>query len=452
MPNGNPLVGEVWETTDPTGRAVRGVLSDITRDIITLVSFTGNRFRLPPPRLTSSWQFSQAPPPTGLRCTRRGCGHPGILTFQRGALTEWVCPRHLPVGVHATLTTESLGTPRAQPGPPPQVGAAVHCLGCGSLDPVEDIRVRLPPLTSLWICHRCGARWCLIFEREAGGDPQAIFDTLNDLRVSLSVENYHIEEITTFPRIWRIFDEVVIREAGTHGRDDLLVYAGLPIRNNPTFTGNHPLHTVLRLALGGGPELRPLRAIQPAPVRVTPQNQVDRVDRPLVQTIPSTVTLPIDAALVSPMDTNNLLADMLPTPFVSVGTRWADRKSGSIVEVSRMGKSSEGEPVVHFRHISDDVEASTILLLVDFEEHFKSIYPETSAREEAVVEVLKDEEWEHIESGETVTIDSVDTKRNLVVVQSSKTRRRSVRMAEFVDGKWRRIVRRTAFARILEDD
>jgi hypothetical protein len=100
------------------------------------------------------------------------------------------------------------------------------------------------------------------------------------------------------------------------------------------------------------------------------------------------------------------------------------------------------------------MEVNLVLLLRDFESMFRPFTHETPrSTVERVAEVLKDEEWEHIESLAVVRIDTVDTKRNLVVVLD-KEKRRSVNMIDFVNGKWRKIIRRTAYARLLdlEDD
>jgi hypothetical protein len=491
MPNGNPLAGEVWETTDPTGRVVRGVVADITSTIVTLVSFTGNRFRLPPRGLTSSWRFSQAPPPTALRCSRRGCMHAGILRFARGSNVEWVCPRHLPVGIQASLTTESIGSPRppapVTPSPAIQINPPIEdprCLGCNNTDPVEDTRVALPPDVSLWICTRCSERWCLIGQPStvvsSYDSHTAILDTLNAVRVALSVENYHIQEISTSGTYYGLFEAEVARQvsevSGDRPRVDspgMVVYAGLPIRNSFTFRADNPMLTLMRLQLGGGPELRPGRPL--------PRDMEERLSQlqqavPGLPTPPGVFTEPVavrpantvsmyasgretfSMALtrVSPADPTELLAEMHSTPFVSKGTRWSNRSNGEIVEVTELGRSTDrGDTVVHFKRISDDLEAGVVLMQLDFVTLYKPMdEPAAMAklREESIVEVLKDEEWEHIDSGETGVIDAVDTKRNLVVIIGKDTKRRTVRMIEFVNNKWRKIVRKTAYARLLEDD
>jgi len=466
MPNGNPLVGEVWETTDPTGRTIRGIVADVVPNVLTLVSFTGNRFRIAPTGMTNSWRYVQAPPPTALRCSRRGCGQPGILRFVRGQQIDWVCPRHLPVGVHATLTHESLGPvrpneTRSAPPPPGVVDAEftevvpMRCSQCHNPDPVEDHRIDLLPNCSLWICHRCNARWCVLFGLEAftnnEASEQRLRNIVDDLRVALALENYSVEQITTTPRILGIFERFA--EAGIPGCS----VAGINIRWSPEFGVVNQPNTVFRMELRGGPEHRaaPRSALPRLALFGEPRPRLDEMGASLA---PSDVSMStsslVPIAQESQAAEHELLDNMAPIPFVSTGTRWVNRGTGEIVEVVRLGSSTDGnEPVVHFKRVSDSLEANMVLLQRDFDSMFRSFastQPNNRAHE-PVVEILKDEEWEHVESGEVVKIDTVDTKRNLVTV-IAKERRRSVPMADFVNAKWRKIVRKTAFARIMEDE
>ncbi len=276
---------------------------------------------------------------------------------------------------------------------------------------------------------------------------QAMLDTLNDVRVRLAVENYSIQDITTSGPVYRIFESATRGELP--GRTS---YAGIPIAGSMTFTSDHPANTVMRLRLGGGPEHR-------APPRIERQ-QAMMANFGLVyggaerQAEIQRTNVPMPSAEATAADTTGFLEEMAPTPFVSKGTRWVNRSTGDIVEVDHLGRSTEGgEPVVHFKRVSDSLEVNTVLLQRDFETMFRPFTQEGNFKRstESVVEVLKDEEWEHVESGEAVKIDSVDTKRNLVIVVA-KDKRKSVPMLDFVNAKWRKIVRKTAFARILEDD
>ena len=482
MPNGNPLVGEVWETSDPTGRNIRGIVADVTDTIITLVSFTGNRFRLSPARLLSSWHFYLSPPNTALHCTRRGCRSAGILRYLRGSSPEWVCPRHLPVGVQASLTTESIGAPGFQPPPPPAEtlanltpeGVSVRCLGCGNTDPVEDSRVQLLEHAALWICGRCNERWCFISANPAyirTNADVAMLDVLVEARVQLAVENYRIEEITSAPSVFHVFERLT-REAGP-GPDPTqprpVSYAGVPIRNGLDFYSQNPIGTLLRVQLAGGPEHRPPPRLERQQAMNVNFGLMYGGEAP-VPAPPPPVPVPYPVGNfeigsqrpyqdgraegtvgVNRTDAGGLLDSMAPAPpYISQGTRWVNRSSGEVVEVDHLGTSTDSnEPVVHFKRVSDDMEVNLVLFQRDFSAMFRPYTQETPRIEERVVEVLKDEEWEHVESHAVVKVDSVDTKRNLVVVLD-KDKRRSVPMLDFVNAKWRKIVRRTSYDRLLE--
>ena len=483
MPNGNVLLGEVWETNSPEGRTIRGIIADVSTTILTLVSFTGNRFRISPDRFAGTWRFVQAPPATALRCSRRGCTYAGILRFTRGSTAEWVCPRHLPVGVQAVLTTESIGQPAptptpTPPGPAPDVEvASIHCLNCSNPDPVEDHRASLPAAASLWTCTRCNERWCIISSSPDWGSAweQAMFDTLQQVRVTLAIENYVIQEMTTTMATFRSFE----REARVEFASQDVAYAGIRVGWSATFAMEHPANTLLRIRLRGGPHHRTELLPRGTALRaVVDGNVIGVVDR-----FEATTETPRDVAMITPYtpgrtnlgpisfertfppssesEAAGFLNSMAPTPFVSKGSRWVNNSNGDIVEVAYLGRSTDGsEPVVHFKRISDTLESNQMMLLRDFETMHRVFAHDTTKRREreTVVEVLKDEEWEHVESGEVVRIDSVDTKRNLVIVMGGATtptvsaKRRSVSMLDFVNAKWRRIVRKTAFARLMEDD
>jgi hypothetical protein len=332
----------------------------------------------------------------------------------------------------------------------------ITCLNCRSPDPVEDHRVTLPGRVSLWMCPRCSERWCVIYQLGLELPPeQQLFDDVNELRVRLSVENYTIRQIVVGPHIFRWFE----LNHGSRPNDapgaPVVWFGGINVHQSSTFSTDHPQGTLLCVYLRGGPDFA-------APPRRTAQVTLARdpdAPTPGVASIgpislTGTTVLP-DLADAMAIPRCNDIGD--PVPFVSQGTRFVNRGTGDVVEVARIGTTTDGaESVVHFRRISDEMrEPSSMLLLRDFELMFRP-YAETAPRgvrrEEHVVDVLKDEEWEHIESHDIVRIDSVDTKRSLVIVVVSKEKRKSIPMRDFVEAKYRKIVRKTAYARLMEDD
>lgn len=494
MPAGQPQVGEVWEMLDGTGRSVRGVVSDISPTILTLVSFTGNRFRTTPSRLDITWRFSQPPPPTALRCNRRGCGQPGIMRFQRGMSPEWVCPRHLPVGVQATLTTESLGVPQT-PQAPEQVLS--RCPGCTlEVEPIEDARCSTDIIT-FWQCPACNARWgawSLTPEWGARDERTASFirevltaysEHLRALHVTISqidalpgviemlLRSPHLEETlpSTIPQMYSFlgfnlrpnFDlpdttPIIIRVTGAP-----IVRAVAPTVNERGWRllPQAPRPTIEQTAAQLAHALRMDRELRPDRDRPLRPGEIAIVgDTEYVGRFPIRREIQIEP-LVEPFapaspDETALMTAMAPTPYAAVGQRWVNRSTGDLVEVTRVRLTDDrSTQAVHFRRVADGIESSHALVLEDFLRECRPYVAKSSAPVQVpVAQVIKDEEWEHIDSGEVVTIDTVDTRRDLVIVQQKEGKRRSVPLYEFANAKWRKIVRRTSFDRLLdlEDD
>jgi hypothetical protein len=302
---------------------------------------------------------------------------------------------------------------------------------------------------------------------------------MNEVRVRLLGEYFTVENIETSTTLYRALWARQLVSGDGVSVDERAVYSGIPISGQGNFAQNNPPGTIFRLRLRGGPEHRPPPAPRfsvtarqaeeslaslTLPANPVQGQQVSLRDIPSPgnltiqaqgQTVIQGWTFPANAPFgsqqVSDADTNGLLSEMAP-PYVSKGTRWVNRSTGDIVEVDHLGRSTDGgDPIVHFKRISDTHESNSVVLQRDFENMFRPFAQETPKIAERVVEVLKDEEWEHGESGEVVRIDQVDTKRNLVIVMASD-KRRSVPMLDFVQAKWRKIVRKTAYARLLEDD
>ena len=121
MPTGNPQVGETWTTRDPaSNRVVQGIIAEVVPNVITLVSFTGNRIRFPPERF--NWTYAAPAPLTSQRCQATGCTSSAVFVIPRqfGPGRTYVCPRHTITGVASTLISDdfSPGQPDAYVVPP----------------------------------------------------------------------------------------------------------------------------------------------------------------------------------------------------------------------------------------------------------------------------------------------------------------------------------------------
>ena len=148
------------------------------------------------------------------------------------------------------------------------------------------------------------------------------------------------------------------------------------------------------------------------------------------------------------------VTEQAPTPFVTVGQRWVMRQSGDLIEVTRVNPTEDGRSTaVHFQRVSDGIESSNAMLQEDFVRECTPFVVNTSQPiEPPKVQLFKGEEWEHLESTAVVTIDYVDSKRDLVVIVQKDGKRRSVPLLEFAEARWRRIIRKTAWEKLLEGD
>ena len=469
MPDGNPLVSEVWEMQDGTGRAVRGVVSEIAPNVITLVSFTGNRFRISPTGLVGGWHFVQPPPPTALRCNRPSCNLPGTMRFQRGTSPEWVCPRHLPVGVQASLTTESLGVPTTPQAAPVLTSI---CPGCQlNIEAIEDIRLSTTDVQA-WHCPACNTRWATL----AGEGGQA--DTS---RIMTAVEGFSV-------RVRDVYMRISMLEADLAGLTYLLNgttepssegslsggFQGVPVQMHQSL----PAGVLIRFRLTGTPTFQEPPAVSNAVtqwtrVGATSGNGVseavahalrtdreERAPRSYDTLISAVGTTPVGQVAYS---TYTAMPERSPeevswvagqttavSPYVHVGQRWT--MSGDLIEVTRINQTDDQSAMmVHFKRVADGIESSTALLINDFLSYCRPYVLKSSEPvAPPTIVVLKDEEWEHRESGEVVVIDYLDSKRDLVIVVPKNGKPKSVPFYEFANAKWRKIIRRTSYDRILE--
>lgn len=161
MPENNPQVREVWSTSDVSvGRTVFGVVSEVISNVITLVSLTGNRVRVPPSRFFSAWQYVRTIPEYDALCSVHGCDQcPVVQVAER----YYVCPRHIPAGAQSEFiaddvitTTQSIIVP-----PCPSCGASnlqSHARLPEGIEPERDVP------TGLFLCQSCNLRFVFFAE------------------------------------------------------------------------------------------------------------------------------------------------------------------------------------------------------------------------------------------------------------------------------------------------
>ncbi len=409
MPIGNPVEGELWESREPlSGRTMRGVIAEASPTIVTLVSTTGNRLRVAPGRMVQNWSFASNPPRTPFVCSRRGCASSAAFTYMRGTSPDYVCARHAPVGIRLDWVDDQPGTV-----PEPIVSGfqeAMPCWNCGNLDPVEVPDNTRPHGTSAWSCLACNNYWVVV--------------TNTGVRLSE-------------------------RNLGQWWLDVLqLTVTSTPQFRNPTAIRCHPtVVSVLRATLANLPIISAQIMNQPEMLAIsTVPVTTDPTLAPWTAIVQTTTHHIVPTAA----DINTVTRDILrrqdaAANLISVGSRWSHLSTGQVFDVVAVKDGS-----VSFRK---DAQAFT-MLQDDFLQLHRPFQVETSAPlPPPSVELHPGEEWESDEG--VAQIVNIDSKRELVYVRwlsGTTGSSRPLSLRQFATSKWRKIERRTAYQRIMDDD
>ncbi len=418
---------------------------------------TGNRVSVPTTRL-SEWAFVQRPPPNGMVCSRRSCRLAGVLRLDRGTTPEWVCPRHMPLGTQATLDMTSVPS-EARSLQPIDL---TPCPSCSS------------PLTrqggqgefNLWDCRRCNYAWTSVspplpsLEGTDEGFPTSGFDWFDHLeRLLVFTRNVGLptHRIDLDPTVW----------AYLYSNREAEVVHG---------SGRRAYHTIPILVLGS--ECTVPITIQTRDLGLTTSMPVSRLGgQPGRTRLPGTGNstfhdferetrnrgLPVqdivsrsgilvssNSRIVPESSSTETGASEVPT----AGSLWINRSTGDLVEVVSHSTGAFNVEAVVFRLVSggDNIpEPQNTMLWNDFLSHHQLRSPSPLGPEPTVIPA-PGEEWEHVDKTEIV-IFSVDLKLQIVsFVDQSTKYRRSLPLHEFSTNNWRRIVRRTAFEHIMDDE
>lgn len=461
MPSGNPQFGETWVIRDTSGHEITGFVADANDQIVTLVSLTGMRHRVAPARMPMTWRYSRAMPTGGLhQCQREGCANYAILCYpsrDAGEPDFHVCPRHLPIGVSSRIVTEAGSLPEG-------VLETIPCPNCSNRDTVEDRRYLRPtPQVTFMSCIMCSYRWANI--EPADHHPPSAWYTEHINSVLGLVRQHGVEpvELRIGDGVW-----VVLNGGG--------LISGTPSRRfmgsmNAILDAQLPRDTVV-LRIRGEPAPpraeapRPIQRLggQPASTMGTPSSSSMRqafdtlygVGRPR-QTLPELADIvraarhPPEATISDPP----FESDEHLTP-IGDGSRWAQRKSGLLIEVVRCERTTDRSLMVVFRALEEhDVGHTHRMLQRDFLRHhrpYQEVVQTIKDVPSPTVIVLANEEYESV-NGESIIVVSVDTKRAMVMVEEPLSkRRRQIGLVEFAGDQWRKIVRKTAYDRLNSDD
>lgn len=415
MPVGQPVLGEQWETRDLHGRAVRGIVADVTPTVITFVSLTGSRYRVSPSRLSTSWAFVSAAPRTPFVCSRRGCSLTAVFLYSRGTSPDYTCPRHAPAGTHLNLLRDQPGAPQSQPAP--AITIVNPCPNCGHPDPVElwSGHEDLPEVSG-WSCVQCNNAWSAVV---GGANPNtngqwwrgAVATAIHDIER----HKRRPSQIRCHPTVYDLLRAEVDAFLSTENGD-------LEIFHTPT----HPDSTLDPWTL----------IIYTGTRRLAdePNQNGDVFSRDLLMQ---------QFRAIARSATND--RKELEQALVRPKSRWVHKSTGASIETI-----SVKDGAVVFRQ--EDQNAT--MLLEDFVKfHRPFVFEGISTEPIPNIAILPGEEWESAAEG-TVTIVSVDSKREQVTVAWADGRKRSapLTLREFGTDKWRKVIRKTSFQRLLDLD
>lgn len=396
MPVGRPAVGELWQSVDSEGRVIRGVISEMLQTIVTLVSATGNRYRVAPSRLLVSWTYEAPPPRTPFVCSRRGCSSTAVFQYSRGMSPDYVCPRHAPSGTRLELLNDdpNFGASRSVPAS----RASLPCPACHSPDPIEDRSLNVLDEVMGWSCLHCNNRWFTIRPTE---DTTFVGNWwLDNIRVAID-ELFRLQRPAGVIEAHPSAHAEILRVLMSRSRN-----IGVPVTPEGTNWMLFNIPVVLTSSLESYTVL----------VRPTSGNPVSAIE--------DMMTRPLADTLVRP------------------GSRWIHRAGGRGVEAV-----SVKDGVVTFRQNDQPVH----MVLEDFLSLHRPFALDNTPSEPLNIAILPGEEYEGPEG--LVRILAVDSKRELVdVVWPDGRKRMPLQLREFATSKWRKIERRTAYQRIMDDE
>lgn len=426
---------------DPSGRETRGVVAEVTPSQVTLVSMTGTRTRLSPTSFGLTWLFTQAAPRTGLGCARRSCPETAVFRTRKDALDEYVCPRHLPVGLQAELLTdvpEGLVANRSH--------IEVICPSCASPDPTEDHALPRPERApwSWWTCHLCSRAWVTI-----SAPPEDVVGPQARGRWYQAQILSAVDVANTLGSVERI-------EAGRGAYGDV---SGVPNTDPAKFQTSS-----VRLILEIEPanihlvlNARPTRLARER-AHMGVQRLGGRPNRPSVEQAPGSNVVPIRPRVTAPVSRPRVaepppIQESAPPPppsrdeltrqLVPIGSQWRRISTSETVIVDEHFKREDGTDMIAVHKIGDRLPSMHAVSL--FVTAFVPSSSDVAEEERLFTEIRVNDEWRGVD-GVEVVVQSKQDKRRTVTVALPSGSTRTLAMSDFRD--MRRIVRRTAYERL----
>lgn len=468
MPTDSPQFGEVWTMNDPlTARPMDGIVGDVNPQRVLFVSLTGSRHAVAGSRLNLVWRFSRVAlqDPDLPNCSRAGCGNQGVTrcTRRSGAHEEYACPRHIPIGIRSEYTSvaENYTVPIH----------AVSCPSCRNSDPVEDVRFAIAG-ARLWGCAFCStARWITI---ETPSSPSARLRLYDDTLLETARHNIEATNILLSTRGYSALVEVI---------DGRSVFHTLPA--TPTVDLPPPVEAVITLRTA---PRRPVRRLGGAPDRggVVDTRQTPNMRQIFQEMLSEAPAPPLDLHQEHPItslvmgnargeastiaNTMRRALEEVPTPSrvltrhpespvmdneITAESQWIQKSSADIIEVLGIERALDGSPIIRFRRTAEDNEPAVRLSRPDFlalHRPYNPNHPSSVDPSKPPIEITIGEEWASSD-GDSIVISSVDGRKEIVYGDDLNTKkRRQIPFAQFEGGRWRKVVRRSAYARILDED
>jgi hypothetical protein len=408
-------MGELRETRDTQGRAIRGIVADVSNTIVTFVSLTGSRYRISPDRLHLNWTYVALAPRSPFVCSRRGCSLSAVFRYSRGTSPDYTCPRHAPAGTRLELLSDQPDAPQSQPNP--NLTVASPCPNCGNPDPVENMVARdiMPEVTG-WSCVLCNSTWAYIPGRaNPNTTPAWWMDAISTAIADAERNKRSPARIRCHPVVYSVlrgqYETLTLSDT-----DEPPLIFGVPLVPDITLD---PWSLILHT----GPQRR-------------------AADRPNQNGDVFPMALLARNLLSVSRATGDL--EELETQLVHAPSRWTHKETGMTIEAV-----SVRDGAVTFRQ----EEQTFTMLLEDFVRFHRPFMVEGVSTEPLPnIAILVGEEWEGAEG--TVKILSVDSKREQVTVEWAGGRKRTapLTLREFGTDKWRKVIRKTSFQRLLDLD
>lgn len=472
----NPQVGETWELYDPAeGRASQAVIVELTggnsgqASAVRLMNRLGRSFVVPVRSFLLTWRYVyEAVTHPCWYDQRQGCSRRASLQVNDPSGWVWVCDRHLPAGRQALLPfdrPEDRDNLTASETQCPRCNTAIRFPGSSSeRDPDSSVTIQR--------CGRCGSHWVLLMGRGDDEDGVSLCEQINEAAEALHGRAINVRAIVGFASYRAIRD--IIRPSSS--------VAGTPVQqgpgvgaNNVVVIGDRPQTGGVR-RLGGAPgsdepmppvERRPLSPLTPAVGSIWQEVlggalvevvdiQEDRIDRELVvfqAGLEDRRTLPVREFLArfnvnvrprhpmaEPPPPTKAEVAIMPGP--RAGDTWWQITTGRPSLVVAVETDEDDRHHVRLRDVTPD-SPTTHLAMDEFVKRFSLDPPDPGC--------APGEEWTDDVEGAVLKISEVKLGRREVVGTNRQGQRQVVPLALFMT-RYRRVIRRSVYERLLEDD